>query len=136
MWAIRVAVRDMANNKNDAVFLISCPDRKGIIAATSSFFFERGFNIIHCQQHTDPREGRFFMRVLIDLNSAPIARARLLEDFSSVASGFSMQWSAHFCADAIKVAVLCTQEPHCLFDLLCRVHNDEFASGEIQSTRS
>lgn len=121
----------MLKSKNNAAFLISCPDRKGIIAATSTFFFERGFNIIHCQQYTDPREGRFFMRVLVDLDSAPTARVQLLEEFSTVASGFGMQWSAHFCSDVTRVAVLCTREPHCLFDLLCRAHSKELSSAEI-----
>ena len=138
MWALRgkrklyaMSHGGILRSENQAAFLISCPDQKGIIAATSTFFFERGFNIIHCQQYTDPREGRLFMRVLVDLDSAPTARVSLLEDFSRVAGDFHMDWSAHFCADIIRVAVFCTREPHCLFDLLCRAHNHELPSSEI-----
>jgi formyltetrahydrofolate deformylase len=116
---------------NLVVFLISCPDRKGIVSAVSTFFFERGFTIVHCQQHTDPLEGRFFMRMLLDLDSAPCSRADLLQDFERVAGAFEMVWSAHFCVDVTKIAILGTIEPHCLFDLLCRAHNGELASAEI-----
>ncbi len=116
---------------NLGVFLVSCPDRKGIVASVSTFFFERGFTIVHCQQHIDPLEGRFFMRMLLDLDSAPCARADLLQGFEGVAQSFEMRWSARFCADVTKIAVLGTVEPHCLFDLLCRAHNRELPSAEI-----
>jgi len=101
------------------------------VASISTFFFERGFTIVHCQQHIDPIEGRFFMRMLLDLNSAPCARAELLQEFERVAQSFEISWSAHFYADVTKVAILVTLEPHCLFDLLCRSHNRELASAEI-----
>jgi len=39
--------------------LVSCPDRPGIVAAVSSFLFERGANIVSSQQYSsDPRGGR------------------------------------------------------------------------------
>lgn len=121
----------MSTQRNLGIFLISCPDRKGIVASVSTFFFERGFNIVHCQQHTDPLENRFFMRILIDLDANPYSRAQLSTEFENVAKSFATQWSAHFSADVTRVAILATLEPHCLFDLLCRAHNDELAGAEI-----
>jgi formyltetrahydrofolate deformylase len=121
----------MTRPHNHAAFLISCPDRKGIVASVSSFFFERGFNIVHCQQHTDPLESRLFMRILIDLDSSPMARTHLTSDFAHVAAPFSMQWSVHFCADPVRVAILVTHERHCLFDLLCRAESNALAGAQV-----
>jgi formyltetrahydrofolate deformylase len=48
--------------------LVTCPDRRGIVAAVSRFLFEQGANIVHSDQHTtDPTGGRFFLRVEFDL---------------------------------------------------------------------
>ena len=50
-------------NKQDAVLLISCRDRKGIVATVASFLYQHGANIIHSDQHSDKELGLFFMRV-------------------------------------------------------------------------
>jgi formyltetrahydrofolate deformylase len=121
----------MIRPHNHAAFLISCYDRKGIVAAVSSFFFERGFNIVHCQQHTAPIESRFFMRILIDLDSSITSRGQLTSAFSLLAEQFSMQWSVHFCADPVRVAILVTRERHCLFDLLSRAETNALAGAEV-----
>ena len=36
-----------------AVFLIRSNDRKGLLSGISTFFYQQGFNILHCQQYTD-----------------------------------------------------------------------------------
>ncbi|WP_430009850.1 ACT domain-containing protein, partial [Methylophaga lonarensis] len=48
------------------VFLIQCKDQKGLLAGISSFFAERGFNILHCQQYTDVEQGQYFMRLKLE----------------------------------------------------------------------
>lgn len=121
----------MSSPKNHAAFLVTCPDRKGIVAGVSTFFFERGFNIVHCQQYTDPVEGRFFMRILVDLDSAPCARAQLVDDFRQLAAAFTIEWSAHFLADTQKIAVLVTREAHCLYDLLFRAHTGDLPNASV-----
>ena len=121
----------MSNHRNIAVFLISCSDRRGIVASVSTFFYERGFNIMHCQQHTDPLESRFFMRILIDLGANPYARGQLTKEFEEVARAFAMEWSVHFTSDTTRIAVLGSKEPHCLFDLLCRAHVGELPGAQV-----
>lgn len=121
----------MTSPPNHAVFLISCPDKKGIVASVSTFFFERGFNIVHCQQYTDPVDGRFFMRILIDLDSAPCSRSHLVDGFLPVARQFDMEWSVHYFRDTQRVAILVTREPHCLFDLLSRSKSGDLPRIEI-----
>jgi formyltetrahydrofolate deformylase len=116
---------------NHAVFLISCPDRKGIVASISTFFFERGLNIVHCQQYTDPVESRFFMRILLDLDSAPTSRSDLEEGFRYIAKQFEMHWSAHYSRDKVRMGILVTKEPHCLYDLLSRSQIGEIPNVEV-----
>ena len=48
---------------DSAILLIDCPDRKGLVAAVSTFLYEHGANILHADQHQDNELGLFFMRV-------------------------------------------------------------------------
>ena len=116
---------------NYAIFLITSLDRRGIVASVSTFFFERGFNIVHCQQHTDPEEGRFFMRILIDLDSAPSSRSNLEEGFEEIARPFQMRWSVRYSRDKVRIGILVTKEPHCLFDLLSRSQTGDISNVEV-----
>ena len=60
---------------NTATLTISCPDRKGIVAAVSQFLHNHGANIIHSDQHsTDPQGGLFFMRMEFHLQELDLAR--------------------------------------------------------------
>ncbi len=61
---------------NKIVFLIQSQDRKDL-SATTTFFSTLGFNILHCQQHTDAREGRYFMRIEAGSLDLPSTRSNL-----------------------------------------------------------
>tara|TARA_B110000305_G_scaffold64022_1_gene71273 strand:+ start:365 stop:511 length:147 start_codon:yes stop_codon:yes gene_type:complete len=37
-------------------FLIKCPDQKGLVAKITTFFYEKGFNILSCQQYANAIE--------------------------------------------------------------------------------
>jgi formyltetrahydrofolate deformylase len=71
------------------------------------------------------------MRVLIDLDSCAASRSALTSNFAAVATRFNMQWSAHFCADPLRIAILATHEQHCLFDLLGRAASNTLANAQI-----
>src|SRR4051812_14694182 len=47
----------------NAVLLLSCRDRPGIVAAVAGFVTEIGGNIVEAEQHTDTHDGMFFQRV-------------------------------------------------------------------------
>lgn len=107
------------------IFLIECPDQRGLVASTSSFFYERGFNILHCQQYADPRERHFYMRMKLSLDDLRSSRRELEESFSAFASGFGMRWSVHYSDDTLRIALLVTKASHCLYDLLLRKEEGE-----------
>ena len=39
--------------KASAVLLLSCPDRKGVVAGVSGFIYQHGGNILHADEHGD-----------------------------------------------------------------------------------
>lgn len=99
--------------------LISCPDRPGIVAAVSQFWFENGANIVQSDQHsTDPRSGRFFMRIEFDLPDLSARTERLKADFAQVAARFGMEWQLAAADPPKRVAILVSREEHCLLELL------------------
>lgn len=102
--------------------LISCPDGPGIVAAVSSFLFDRGANILESDQHsTDPVGGRFFMRMAFTLAGDDAVWSALEEDFAqTVARPRSMDWRLSRRSGPARLAVLASREDHCLLDMLWR----------------
>ena len=48
------------------VLTFSCPNQPGIVAAVSTYLFERSCNILDAQQFDDTQAMTFFMRVVFD----------------------------------------------------------------------
>lgn len=107
------------SREHRACILISCPDRPGIVATVSGFLFERGANIVQLDQYsTDPREGRYFMRLEFDAPWVNGDRASVEREFEAVARRFDMAWRFAY-ADRIKrMAIMVSREDHCLLELL------------------
>lgn len=102
------------------VFLIQCEDRKGLVCEITSFFSNRGFNILHCQQHTDTRINRYFMRIKLDMAGVSMTKSEIEGEFSSFAKTFPLEWSVHYSDCIPRVALMVTKESHCLYDILLR----------------
>jgi formyltetrahydrofolate deformylase len=109
--------------------LISCPDRRGIVAAVSSFLLDRGANIVSSDQHsTDPEGGTFFMRMELHFEQ-PTPREGLEAAFAAdVARRMEMDWRFADAEAPKRVAVLASREDHCLLDLLWRRRRGELAA--------
>src|SRR6185436_6982659 len=107
------------------IFLIQCPDQKGLVSRISTFFYQRGFNILHCQQYTDPQNNLYFMRVKLDLDSLTTSRRALEEEFEAFGKPFNLRWSVHYSDYVQKVAILVSKASHCLYDLLLRQQEGE-----------
>ncbi len=48
--------------KNTATLLISCPDKKGIVASVANFLYKNNANILHADEHQDIKKNLFFLR--------------------------------------------------------------------------
>lgn len=113
---------------NTARLLVSCPDKRGIVAAVSQFLFNHNANIISSDQHsTDPEGGRFFMRQEFSLEGLDMTRPQFEKAFSEVvAQPFGMEWSLSYATEPKRMAILCSKYDHCLLDVLWRVRRGEF----------
>jgi formyltetrahydrofolate deformylase len=111
--------------KNSAVLLISCPDRKGIVATISDFVFRHNGNILHADEHADQESNLFLMRVEFDPVEFDIDLADLSRHFTPIAERFEMQWRLARSNYRSKMIILVSRYDHCLVDLLYRHKSGE-----------
>jgi formyltetrahydrofolate deformylase len=103
-----------------ATLLVSCPDRKGLVAALAQLLYGHGANILDADQHTDSAASMFFQRIRFDLRELHTDRVALERGISDVAERFDMKWRLSY-SDAVKrVALFVSKYDHCLYDLLLR----------------
>jgi formyltetrahydrofolate deformylase len=113
--------------KNSAVLLISCPDRKGIVATISDFVFRHNGNILHADEHADEESNLFLMRVEFDPAEFDIDLADFSRHFTPIADKFAMQWRLARSNYRPKMIILVSKYDHCLVDLLYRHKSGELA---------
>jgi len=113
--------------KNTAILLISCPDRKGLVAAIADFLYRHGANILHADQHQDNEQGLFFMRVEWDLQDFDLEAGAFRERFRPVAERLEMTWRLEYSTEPASVAIFVSRYQHCLVDLLYRHRIGELA---------
>jgi formyltetrahydrofolate deformylase len=103
-----------------ATLLVSCPDRKGLVAALGQLLYGHGVNIVDADQHTDPQAGQFFQRIRMDLRELHTDRMSLERAIAEVAARFSMRFRLAYADGRQRVAVMVSKYDHCLHDLLLR----------------
>ncbi len=104
----------------NAVILISCPDRKGLVARLSDFIYRNNGNILHADQHIDEETGLFLMRVEWALKDFALPRERIRSAFAPLARELGLEWDLRFSDQAPKAALFVSKYEHCLYDLLLR----------------
>ena len=110
------------------VLLLSCPDRFGVVAATAEFIAGQHGNIIHAEQYVKGGVGAdgsvFFQRIEFELTNDRSA-ADFLAAFQAVADRFAMNVDLRDNSVPIPTAIMCSKQPHCLYDLLTRWRSGE-----------
>jgi formyltetrahydrofolate deformylase len=106
--------------KNTAILLISCPDRKGLVAGIANFLYSHGANILHADQHQDNDQGLFFMRVEFDLEGFDLDAQAFRAQFQPLSAEFQMRWRLAYSTERLSVAIFVSHYQHCLLDLLHR----------------
>jgi formyltetrahydrofolate deformylase len=115
-----------AGADHTARLLMSCPDGPGIVAAVSSFLFDRGANIIASDQYsTHAEHGTFFMRTAFWLPELEHDPSDFERAFGEVAARFGADWRIAYAHQRRRVALMASREDHCLMDLLWRVRRGE-----------
>jgi len=111
--------------KSSAVLLLSCPDRKGVVASVAGFIYQHGGNILHADEHGDRDSNTFLMRVQFDPAELDIPLSDFSLHFSEIAKKFEMQWRLALSDVRTRVAILVSKYDHCLVDLLYRHQSGE-----------
>jgi formyltetrahydrofolate deformylase len=105
-------------NANRARLLITCEDRPGVVAAVSQLLYAQGANVVDSDQHTEPDDLRFFMRLEFDLPGLSERLPALEQAFQPVAERFGMQWRLTPAARVKRMALFVSKQDHCLQELL------------------
>ncbi len=113
--------------KNTAILLVTCPDRRGLVASISDFVFRHNGNILHVDEHADEESNLFLMRVEFDPSQFDIELGDFARYFSPMAEKFDMTWRLAQSSQRPKMAILVSKYDHCLVDLLYRHKSGELA---------
>ncbi|MCB9782554.1 MAG: formyltetrahydrofolate deformylase [Candidatus Omnitrophica bacterium] len=114
-----------------AILLMSCPDRKGLVATVAQFLHERGANITHADHHVDPEAGIFFMRVEWEVEGFSLSPEETRQEFGRLVESFEMKWSLHYSNQVQRVALFSSKDDHCLLDLLWRYRAGELPHAQM-----
>jgi formyltetrahydrofolate deformylase len=113
-------VPESSQRSRSAVLLISCPDRKGLVATIANFIFVHFGNILHADEHRDEGTGLFLMRVEFDPTGMDMNLDELADQFSGIAKHLEMRWRLAKGQRRPRMCILVSQYDHCLADLLYR----------------
>jgi formyltetrahydrofolate deformylase len=104
----------------EATILVSCPDRRGLVAALAQLLYGHGVNILDAEQHTDAAANQFFQRIRVDLSEMHTDRLTLERGLREVADRFSMRMRIAYGDQQKRVAIFVSKYTHCLHDLILR----------------
>lgn len=112
---------------NNAILLIHCPDKQGIVAKVTEFIDNNRGNILYLDQHVDLEDKVFFMRVEFELQNFLIP-ANKIADFFQVQIGqvYQMKFDIYFSNYLHRMALMVSKMPHCLYDILARYMDGEW----------
>lgn len=101
------------------ILTVSCPSRRGIVAAISGFLAENGCNIIDAAQFDDVETNQFFARLAFRSETG-VTPESLRDLFAPIAQEFEMEALFHDPTVKSKVVIMVSRFGHCLNDLLYR----------------
>lgn len=123
---INVERETNTKQQNEAVLLVKCPDKPGIVAVLSEFLHTFDANIIESSQYsTDPENGTFFIRLAYYCDNLAEKAPQMEKNFGGIARAFDMHFEFHYRAERKRAAIFVSKEPHCLLELLWEYQNGD-----------
>ncbi|KAA3508836.1 formyltetrahydrofolate deformylase [Agrobacterium vitis] len=101
------------------VLTVSCPSKRGIVAALSGYLAEMGCNIVDSSQFDDLDTDRFFMRVSF-ISEQGASREKIEAGLATIIDSFQMEIGLYDATERVKVLLMVSRFGHCLNDLLYR----------------
>ncbi|MCG8699595.1 MAG: formyltetrahydrofolate deformylase [Bacteroidales bacterium] len=114
------------SNKDTAILLIHCPDRRGLVSNVTSFIDNNHGNIVNLDEHVDEQEKVFFMRIEWELDGFLIPKDKIADYFGTqIAAKFNMTYNLYFSNKKARLALFVSKMSHCMYDILSRsISND------------
>lgn len=109
-----------------AILLLTCPDQRGLVSKITDFIYQRNGNIIDLDEHVDPDERVFSIRVAWDMSDFSIPADKLKETFAVLAEEFNAEYEINFFEQNSRVAVFVSKYDHCLHEILWRYSTGEY----------
>ena len=104
---------------------INCPDQRGIIAQFTAILYDHGVNVLNLEQHVEPDEKLFFMRIHADLSNMEISEAALREILLALVKKTNANIQFYYPEDLLRMAIFVTKEAAPLYDLLIKHQSGE-----------
>jgi len=115
------------NPQKNAILLMHCPDKKGIVSTVTEFLDKNNGNIIDLDEYVDHDIGVFFMRIEWELSQFTIPEEKIGEYFNTlIAERYNMKWNLYFTDKYPRMALFVSKMPHCLYDILARYQAGEW----------
>jgi formyltetrahydrofolate deformylase len=105
--------------KHPFLLTLSCPDRKGIVAAVANFLAGHDASIVDSHQFNDAFTDQFYMRVDF-VSESGMSADEVRAAFAPIARTFKMDWALHDRTIKPKLLIAVSKFGHCLFDLVHR----------------
>jgi formyltetrahydrofolate deformylase len=104
---------------------INCPDQRGIIAQFTGILYDNGANVLNLEQHVEPDEKLFFMRIHADLSNMEISEDALHEILIAQVKKMNAKIQFYYPENRQKMAIFVTREAAPLYDLLIKHQSGE-----------
>ena len=103
------------------ILILKCPDRKGVVAAVSSFLADNDASIVESNHFNERITDHFYMRTVFRQDGDDMPSVDdLRKGFELIAKRFHMEWELFDARIKPRVLVAVSKFGHCLYDLLHR----------------
>ena len=109
----------------EIIIHLSCPDQKGIIAQFTHDLYKHKVNIISLEQHLEPYENIFFMRIHADISKMEMLLDQLLEIIESFKQKFQAEINWYDYLKPMNIAILCTKEEAPVLEIIRKQQSGE-----------
>ena len=104
---------------------INCPDQRGIIAQFTGILYNHGANVLNLEQHVEPEEKLFFMRIHANLKNMDISEDSLYAILKTLEIKMDAKIQFYNPEYHQRIAIFVTKESAPLYDLLIKQRSGE-----------
>ena len=109
----------------DLILHINCPDQQGIIAQFTGVLYDYRANVLNLEQHVEPDEKLFFMRIHADLSNMEISEDALHKILMAQVKKMNAKIQFYYPENVLRIAIFVTKESAPLYDLFIKHQSGE-----------